>query len=124
MRTLAASVLFFEAVLMVLVVPVAIALSDVAPLAAIGAGAAFAVLCLMTAGLLRHSWAYGVGWGLQVALVASGFVVPAMFFLGGLFAVLWGVGLRVGRKGDEVRAQRLAAPEQTDPESGSPSVAG
>jgi len=124
MRTLAASVLFFEAVIVVLVVPVAIALSDVSPATAIGVGAVFAVLCLVTAGLLRQAWAYGVGWGLQVALVASGFVVPVMFFLGGIFAVLWGVGLRVGRKGDLVRAQRLAAVAETDPGTGSPSVAG
>jgi hypothetical protein len=109
MRTLAASVLFFEAVLMVLVVPVVIALTDVGPATAVASGLVFAVLCLVTAGLLRHAWAYGVGWGLQVLLVASGFVVPAMFLLGGIFAVLWGVGLHVGRKGEQVRAARLAA---------------
>ena len=109
MRTLAASVLFFEAVLMVLVVPVVIALTDVGPATAVISGVVFAALCLVTAGLLRHAWAYGVGWGLQVALVASGFVVPAMFLLGGIFAVLWGVGLHVGRKGERVRAERLAA---------------
>lgn len=116
--------LLFEAIVVVLVVPVAIAVSDVSPATAIPVGAALAVVCLVTAGLLRHPWAYGVGWGVQVALVASGFVVPAMFVLGGVFAVLWGVGLHVGRKGDLVRAQRLAAAGEADPGAGSPAGAG
>jgi hypothetical protein len=36
-----------------------------------------------------------------------------MFFLGGLFALLWAVGLRVGRKGEEIQA-RLAAEAEAE----------
>ena len=32
------------------------------------------------------------GWVLQVAAIALGFVVPMMFVLGGIFALLWGIG--------------------------------
>jgi len=31
-------------------------------------------------------------------IVASGFVVPAMFFLGAVFALLWVAAIRTGRR--------------------------
>jgi hypothetical protein len=39
-----------------------------------------------------------------VAAIATGFVVPEMFFLGGLFALLWVVLLRIGPEVDQARA--------------------
>jgi hypothetical protein len=107
MRAIAASVLFFEALVVALAIPVAITLQDVDPLVAGLGGALLALACLVVAGLLQRPYGYRLGWGLQGLVVATGFVVPTMFFLGGLFALLWGVGLRVGRKGEEVHA-RLA----------------
>ena len=41
---------------------------------------------------------------LQVALVATGFVVPAMFFLGLLFGALWFLGSHLGRKVERLEA--------------------
>lgn len=108
MRPIAASILVFEAIIVVLAIPVAISLGGVDPTVAGVGGGLLALACFATAGLLSRPWGYGVGWALQVVLVASGFVVTAMFILGGLFAVLWWVGLRVGRRGEELRAERWA----------------
>lgn len=108
MRPIAASILVFEALIAVLAIPVAISLGDVDPAIAGVGGGLLAVACLATAGLLSRPWGYQVGWFLQLVLVLSGFVVTAMFLLGGLFAVLWWVGLRVGRRGEELRAKRWA----------------
>jgi hypothetical protein len=41
-------------------------------------------------------------------VLASGFVVHAMFLVGGLFVVLWVVGLKVGSRGEELHAERWA----------------
>ena len=106
MRPIAASVLVFEAIIVCLAIPVAIDLGGVEPAVAGVGGAALAGACLVTAGLLRFSWGYTIGWVLQLIVVLSGFVVTAMFLLGGLFAILWAVGLRVGRRGEELRAER------------------
>lgn len=122
MRAIAASVLVFEAVIVVLAIPVAIALGDVDGSTAGIVGGTLALLCVVTAGLLRYPWGYAVGWVLQGLLVASGFVVTAMFILGPLFALLWFVGLRVGRRGEEVRAERWADVE--DPSTGEASTTG
>lgn len=115
MRAIAASVLFFEALVVALAIPVAITLQDTDPLVAGLGGGLLALACLVVAGLLRRPYGYQLGWVLQGFVVASGFVVPAMFFLGGLFALLWAVGLRVGRKGEEVQARLAAEAEAAAP---------
>ncbi|MDH4160523.1 MAG: DUF4233 domain-containing protein [Actinomycetota bacterium] len=124
MRAIAASVLVFEALVVALAIPVAITLSDTDPVAAIVGGGLVALACLVVAGMLRRPLGYQLGWGLQVVVVATGFVVPAMFFLGALFAVLWGVGLAVGRKGERIEAELRAQAEAADPGPGEGAPAG
>ncbi len=46
--------------------------------------------------------------GLQIALIASGLVVPTMYFMGAVFAALWWASVHFGRKVDEAKA-RFAA---------------
>ena len=98
MRTLAASVLVGEAFVLFFATLVAKDLSDVddATVWAVGGGAAMA--CLVVAGLLRHSWAYVAGSLLQALVIAAGFVVPVMFFLGAVFAILWVLAIYLGRR--------------------------
>jgi hypothetical protein len=108
-RVLAASVLAAEAFVVFFATIVAANLSDdVRAGTAWAVGGGFAVACLLLSGLLRHRWAYALGWALQVALFASGFVVTTMFFLGAVFAGLWVAGLWYGRKVDHLKAQRAA----------------
>lgn len=121
-RPIAASILVFEAIIVLLAIPVAITLGDVDPAIAGLGGGALALACVVTAGLLRYAWGYAIGWVLQGVLIASGFVVTAMFILGTLFGALWVVGLRVGRRGEELRAERWAGVE--DPNTGDASAAG
>ena len=45
---------------------------------------------------------------LQVLIIATGFIVPAMFFLGVVFAIMWFYAIRVGRQGDAIKAARQA----------------
>jgi hypothetical protein len=67
-------------------------------------------LCVLLCGVLGRRGALAVGWLLQAGLVASGFVVPAMFFLGAVFAALWWAAIHFGRKVDEAKAARAAQP--------------
>jgi hypothetical protein len=67
------------------------------------------VACFVVAGLLRGEWAYMLGWVLQVAAIGLGFVVPAMFVLGPIFALLWGTAYFLGRKIERERAAAYAA---------------
>lgn len=98
MRRLASSVLIFEAILAMLALPVAVQISNVAAhTAVIGAGVFFVSAIVITA-LLRHRAAYVAGSVLQALVIASGAVVPGMYFLGVIFAALWIAALWLGSR--------------------------
>jgi hypothetical protein len=103
-----AGVLSLEAITLGLTAPVLITIADVSSPVALGIGLGLAVLCLLTAGLLRHEWAYGLGWSIQVAAIALGFVIGIMFFLGAVFAMLWAAAYLLGRKIERERAAAYA----------------
>jgi hypothetical protein len=108
-RGMCAAVLCLEAITLGLTTPVMISVSDVDTGTALGIGLGLMVVCLLLAGMLRAEWAYAVGWAVQLAAVALGLLVPLMFFLGALFALLWGTAYFLGRKIERERAAAYAA---------------
>ena len=46
--------------------------------------------------MITRAWAYQAGGALQVLAILCGFVVPVMFVVGVIFAVLWIVAVRLG----------------------------
>ena len=71
---------------------------------ALSLGGTLAVAILLTAGIMKKmtGWYLGSIW--QLGLIAYGVVVPAMYFLGTLFAGLWVSAFIIGRKGEAIRA--------------------
>lgn len=63
---------------------------------------------VLVAGVLRWPGGYVAGSVLQVLLLALGLAVPTMFVVGGVFAALWVVSLRLGGRIDRERAERAA----------------
>lgn len=121
-RGMCAAVLALEAVTLGLTTPVMIAMSDVPVAAAVAVGGGLMLACLLVAGLLRREWGYLLGWAIQVWAVALGFVVPIMFVLGPIFALLWGTADHLGRRIERERAAAyaaLAAESGPDPDPGS-----
>ena len=109
-----AAVLALEGIVVALSTPVMIAVSDVPVGIALLVGLGVAGACLLLAGMLRSEAAYAVGWAVQVAAFAIGIVVPLMFFLGALFALLWGTAYFLGRRIERERAEAYAAHEARD----------
>lgn len=109
MRAMCAAILTLEAIVVALATPVMIAVEDVDTDVALFAGLGLAALCVLAAGMLRIRWAYYVGHGIQVAAVALGLLVPAMFFVGAMFAVLWLAAFFLGRRIEADKARRAAA---------------
>ncbi|WP_240641034.1 DUF4233 domain-containing protein [Nocardioides ferulae] len=108
-RGMCAAVLSLEAITLGLTTPVMVTIADVRLGAALTVGLGLTVLCLLVAGALRSEWGFRAGWAIQVAAVGLGFVVPLMFFLGGVFALLWGTADWLGRKIERERAAAWAA---------------
>jgi hypothetical protein len=115
-RGMCAAVLCLEAITVALTTPVLITIADVPVGQAVLIGVGLAVACLLLAGMLRAPWAYALGWVLQVGAVAIGFLVPMMFFLGGIFALLWGMADFLGRKIERERAEAWAAYRAENPD--------
>lgn len=97
-RTMAATVLTFEAMVVFFAGLVAMNLSGLDRGLGLGVFSALAVACLLVAGLLRRPAGFTAGWVVQVLVVASGFFVPMMVIVGLLFAALWFFALRIGRR--------------------------
>lgn len=111
MRPLCSFTLVMEALVICFAALVAMRLTDV------GGGTIWAVagpaagLCVLLCGVLSRRWAVPVGWAVQAGLVVSGLVVPMMYVLGAVFAVIWFCSVRFGRRVDELKAARAAAAE-------------
>jgi len=116
------AVLTLEAITLGLSTPVMISVADVPASQALPVGLGLAVVCLLVPGFLRRPWGYGVGWAVQVAAVGLGFLVTTMFFLGAIFALLWGMADVLGRKIEQERAAAFAAfdAQQEDREESQP----
>ncbi|MEU9231570.1 DUF4233 domain-containing protein [Streptomyces subrutilus] len=80
------------------------------------------LLSVLLCGMLSRPGAVQLGWALQIGLIASGFVVPTMFFLGAVFAGLWWCSVHYGRKIDTIKA-RWAAQGEAPAAPGAPDAA-
>ena len=94
LRRLCASVLVFEAIVLILAVPVAITIEHLGHAVAGGVGGALALAAVVLAGLVgRVRWALVAGTVLQVLIVVAGIEVPALCVLGVIFAAFWFTGI-------------------------------
>jgi len=105
-RGMCAAILALEGVTLALTVPVLISITQVDASTALSVGLGLAAACFLLAGMLRGEWAYALGWVLQGAAIGLGFVIPTMFGLGAIFALLWGTAYFLGRKIERERAHR------------------
>lgn len=105
MRGTAAALLGLEAIVVLLATLAAVTTTDLAPALGWAGGGLLALLCVAAAGTLRRgSVGLILGSVAQVLAVASGFLVPVMFFLGAVFAGLWIMAVVLGRRIEAVQA--------------------
>ncbi|WP_406115220.1 DUF4233 domain-containing protein [Streptomyces sp. NBC_01014] len=72
------------------------------------------LLSVLLCGMLSRPGAVQIGWALQIALIASGFVVPMMFILGVAFGGLWWASVHYGRIIDAAKARWAAQAEAAE----------
>ncbi len=71
---------------------------------AFGGGAALVVLAIAAIGTLRSTVGVVLGWIVQVAIVASGLLMPELYLVGALFVALWAYCMIVGGRIDRRNA--------------------
>ncbi|MET3370030.1 UNVERIFIED_CONTAM: hypothetical protein ABIE34_003290 [Jeotgalibacillus campisalis] len=79
---------------------------EVDPGIILGVGIALTVVLVLACAVLSKPWGIGIGWGLQLVLILTGFAEPTMFIVGILFAICWWYGIRAGIRIDREVAQR------------------
>jgi hypothetical protein len=124
LRQLCGTVLVFEAIVIGLAIPVAIVLEHANHGVAGGIGGALAVCAVLIGGVVgrpRMGWALLAGTVLQVLVIASGVVVPAMYALGAIFAALWITGIWLARR-HQPAPSGAAAPSATPTRPGTTST--
>jgi hypothetical protein len=89
-------VLGFEVVVVFLGALVAFGLDALEPAVAFIGGGVLVAVMIVTLGLVQFRIGAIIGTVVQAAIVASGFLVPVMFFIGGVFAAVWVYCLIVG----------------------------
>jgi hypothetical protein len=102
MRVLGSTVLVMESLTMGFALLLAMNSSDTWVLVV---GGIVALLLMLTPGALKQKSGWILGSLLQVPMVAFGREVFAMYFLGGIFALLWVAAIIVGRAGEAARAR-------------------
>jgi uncharacterized protein DUF4233 len=108
-KGVAAALLVFEAITVLLAALLALTSTDVSTALAWTVFGGIVVLCIAGAGTLRRGrTGWIIGTVAQVAAIASGFLVPAMFFMGALFALIWGFAYVLGQRMDAMT--RAATP--------------
>lgn len=72
-------------------------------------GSALAVLFILCCAVLRKSWGVAAGWVLQIWMLLTGFLLPAMFVLGTVFVLLWWYAVTKGASMDRENERRYQA---------------
>lgn len=103
-----AGMLGLQAVVALLTTPVMLALTDIPTALGLTLGIGLTVACVLVAGMLRRPGGMALGWAIQVATIAMGFLVPAMFAIGLIFLALWAGSYFLGGRIDRERAERVA----------------
>jgi hypothetical protein len=117
MRRLCSTVLGMEAVVLLLAIVPAKTLEHVSAGTAGLVGGGIALLAILLAGVVgrpRMRWALYAGSLLQLLVIASGAMIPAMYVLGVIFAALWFTGIWLARK---VESEAAARAREADPAS-------
>ena len=72
-------------------------------------GGALVVALIVLSRMVARPGGYIAGWVAQGVVIACGFILPMMWVLGAVFAVLWAAAMRIGARIDHERAAWDAA---------------
>ncbi len=92
------SILAFEAIIFGLAIAGMIQVSSLPVPLSFGLGLGAAALALVAAALLRGPVGYPLGWLTQLVGIGLGLATEMMFWVGGMFALLWVVCFLLGRR--------------------------
>jgi Protein of unknown function (DUF4233) len=108
-------VLGLEAVLVFFITLTVYGLHALPPAEAFVGGAVLVVLLALATRIVRYGWGVWVGWVLQVLLLATGILLPALYIAAGFFVAMWIFCFVRARQIDRANTSRSASTEGNQP---------
>jgi hypothetical protein len=113
-------VLGLEAVLVFFIALTVFGLHALPPVEAFVGGAILALLLAAATRIVRYPWGVWVGWVLQVVLIATGILLPALYIAAAFFVAMWIFCFVRARQIDHANARRLSSTQPTPTEGQTP----
>jgi hypothetical protein len=88
-ESLLSIVLTLEAILVFFIALTVYGLHALPPAEAFGGGAVLAIVLLAATRIVRYSWGVWIGWVLQVVILSTGIVLPALYIAALFFIAMW-----------------------------------
>lgn len=88
-ESLLSIVLGLEAVLVFFIALTVYGLHALPPVEAFVGGAVLAIVLGLATRIVRYPWGVWVGWALQVVLLATGLLLPALYIAAAFFIAMW-----------------------------------
>jgi hypothetical protein len=88
-ESLLSIVLLLEAILVFFIALTVFGLHALPPVTALVGGAVLALVLLLATRLVRYRWGVWVGWVLQLVLLATGLILPALYVVAVIFIAMW-----------------------------------
>jgi hypothetical protein len=108
MKVMGSAILFFEAIVLGLSIPISIVVYGVDKSTTLWVTFLLMVLCIVAIGGVRHDRRGAITTGIvvQLIIIGTGFVVRPMLFPGVLFLFIWVLAIVLSKKVDEAKAAR------------------
>ena len=106
MKVMGSAILFFEAIVLGLSIPISIVVYDVDKSLTLWVTFLLMLLCILAIGGVRHNRRAAITTGIvvQLIIIGTGIWVRPMLFPGVLFLLIWGLAIVLSKKVDEAKA--------------------
>ena len=106
MKVMGSAILFFEAIVLGLSIPISIVVYDVDKSLTLWVTFLLMLLCILAIGGVRHDRRAAITTGIvvQLIMIGTGIWVRPMLFPGVLFLLIWGLAIVLSKKVDEAKA--------------------
>jgi hypothetical protein len=106
MKVMGSAILFFEAIVLGLSIPISIVVYDVDKSITLWVTFLLMLLCILAIGGVRHDRRAAITTGIvvQLIIISTGIWVRPMLFPGVLFLLIWGLAIVLSKKVDEAKA--------------------
>ena len=106
MKVMGSAILFFEAIVLGLSIPISIVVYDVDKSLTLWVTFLLMLVCILAIGGVRHDRRAAITTGIvvQLIIIGTGIWVRPMLFPGVLFLLIWGLAIVLSKKVDEAKA--------------------